>query len=75
MERLRIIKQRHNSNFTRDNIVYNTVIIRKHSDTIRLLIYEALLIKFKDSNLNRQETGNARILQLCSENFPEQNSN
>ena len=29
-------------------------IIRKHRDTIRLLIHEALLIKFKDPNLNRK---------------------
>ena len=61
---------RHNSNLTRENIVRNTVIIRKHRDKIRLLIREALLIKFKDPNLNRQDTGNTIILQLCSENFP-----
>ena len=66
---------RHNSNLTRDNILCNTVIIRKHCDTIRLLIHDALLIKYKDPNLNRQDTGNTRILQLYFENFPEQNSN
>ena len=33
---------RHNSNLTRENIVRNTVIIRKHNDTIRLLIHQAL---------------------------------
>ena len=60
---------------TRDNIVRNTVIIRKHSDTLRLLIHEELLIKFKDLHLNRQDTGNMRILQLYFENFAEQISN
>ena len=63
---------RRNSNLTMDNIVRNTVIIRKHGDSIRLLIHEALLIKFMDPNLNRQGTGNTRILQLYSENFHEQ---
>ena len=32
---------RHNSNLTMENIVRNTVIIRKHRDTIRLIINEA----------------------------------
>ena len=39
---------RQNSNLKRENIVCNTVIIRKHRDIIRLLMHEALLIKFKD---------------------------
>ena len=76
MKRLSIIKARHNnSNLTKENIVRNTVIIRKHSDAIRLLIHEAFLIKFKDPNLNRQDTGNTRIPQLYFENSPVQNSN
>ena len=66
---------RHNSNLTRKNIVCNTVIIGKHGDIVRLLIHEALLIKFKDPNLDRKDTGNSRILQLYSENFPVQSSN
>ena len=66
---------RHNSNLTRENIVCNTVIVRKHGDIIRLLIHEALLIKFKDPNLHRQDTGNSRILQLYFEKFPVHNSN
>ena len=64
MERSRIKDHhltRHNSNLTTDNIVHNTVVIRKHSDTIGILIHEALLIKFKDPNLNRQKMGNMRI--------------
>ena len=59
----------------RENIVCNIFIVHKHGDIIRLLIHEALLIKFKDPNLNRQDTGNSRILQLYSENFPVNNSN
>ena len=66
---------RHYSNLTRESIVCNTVIIRKHRHIIRLLIQEALLIKFRDPNLNRQDIGNSRILQLYSENFPVHNSN
>ena len=57
---------RHQSNLTRDNVVGNTKILRKHGDTIRLFIHEALLIKFRDPNLNRQDTGNTRTLQLYS---------
>ena len=41
---------RHQSNFTRDNVVGNTMILRKHSDTIRLFIHGGLLIKFRDPN-------------------------
>ena len=66
---------RHCSVLTRANVVANTTITRKHNDSVRLLIHEALLIKFKDPNLNRQDTGNAKILQLYSENFPVLNSN
>ena len=57
---------RHQSNLTRDNVVGNTKTLRKHGDTIRLFIHEALLIKFRDPNLNRQDTGNTRTLQLYS---------
>ena len=57
---------RHQSNLTRDNVVGKTKILRKHSDPIRLFIHEALLIKFRDPNLNRQDTGNTRTLQLYS---------
>ena len=48
---------RHQSNLTRNN-VGNTMILRKHCDTIRLFIHEALLIKFRDPKLNRQDSGN-----------------
>ena len=34
----------------------------------------ATAFKFKDPNLNRQDTGNSRILQLYSEKFPVHNS-
>ena len=57
---------RHQSNLTRDHVVSNTMILRKHSDTIRLFFHEALLIKFRDPNLNRQDTGNTKTLQLYS---------
>ena len=53
---------RHQSNLTRDNVVSNTMILQKHSDTIRIFIREGLLIQFRDPNLNRQDTGNTRIL-------------
>ena len=46
---------KHQSNLTRDYVVGNIAILQKHSDTIRLFIHEVLLIKFKDSNLNRQD--------------------
>ena len=49
---------RHQSNLTRDNLVGNTKTLRKHSDTLRLFIHEALLIKYRDPNLNRQDTDN-----------------
>ena len=57
---------RHQSNLTRDNVVGNTMSLRKHSDTIRLFIHEALLIKFRDPNFNRHDTDNPRTLQLYS---------
>ena len=57
---------RHQSNLTIDNVVGNTMILQKHSDTIRLFIHQAFLIKFRDPNLNRQDTGNTRTLQLYS---------
>ena len=44
---------------------YSTIYSMVH-DTIRLLIYDALLIKFEDPNLNRQDTGNLRILHSYS---------
>ena len=44
---------RHQSNLTRDGVVGNTMILWKHSDTIRLFIHEDLLIKFRDPNFNR----------------------
>ena len=37
-------------------------------------MHEALVIKFKALNLNREDKANTRILQLYFENFPVQSS-
>ena len=50
-------------NLTTDNAVGNIIIFPKHTVSLRLSINEALLIKFRDPNLNRQDTSNTRILQ------------
>ena len=55
--------EKHNSNIGREHLVNHTEILRKHSDTFRILIHEALHIKFNNPDLNRQDT---RILLLFS---------
>ena len=56
--------EKHNSNIGWELLVNHTEILRKHSDTFRMLIQEALHIKFNNPNLNRQNTGSTRILLL-----------
>ena len=56
--------EKHNSNIGREHQVNHTEILRKHSDTFRMLIHEALHIKFINPDLNRQDTGSTRILLL-----------
>ena len=58
---------RHNSIINRENLVNNTEILRKHSDNFRIIVHEALLVTFKNPLLNRQDTGNTRILQLYTQ--------
>ena len=47
-----------------DCVINQTEIFRKHSDTFRMLIHEALHIKFNNPDLNRQDTGSTRIVLL-----------
>ena len=56
--------EKHNSNIGREHLVNHTEILHKHNDTFRMLIYEALHIKFHNPDLNRQDTGSTRILLL-----------
>ena len=46
---------KHNFNIGREQLVNHTEIWRKHSDTFRMLIHEALHIKFHNPDLNRQD--------------------
>ena len=56
--------EKHNSNIGRELLVNHTEILRQHSDTFRMLIHEALHIKFHNPDLNRQDTGSTKILLL-----------
>ena len=58
----------HRSSLSRANIVDNTKVLCRQRDTFRLLVHEAILIKFRNPTLNRQDTGNTRILELYAEN-------
>ena len=58
----------HRSGLTRVNIVDNTKVLCRQRDTFRLLVQEAILIKFFNPTLNRQDTGCARILKLYAAN-------
>ena len=58
----------HRSSLTRLNIVDNTKVLCRQRDTFRLLVHEAILIKFSNPTLNRQDTGSARILKLYAAN-------
>ena len=51
---------RHNYDINRENLVNNTDILLKHSDNFRMLVHEALRIKFNNPLLNRQ------TLEFCS---------
>ena len=51
----------------------NTSILRKQNDIDRLLINEAILIKLEKPEINRQDTGISRTLNLFSENVIPQN--
>ena len=53
-----------NSNIGWEHLVNHTEILRKHSDTFRMLIHEALHIKFNNPDLNRQDTG-SRVFFCC----------
>ena len=56
--------EKHDSNIGREHQVNHTEILRNHSHTFRMLIHEALHIKFNNPDLNRQDTGSTRILLL-----------
>ena len=56
--------EKHNSNIGREHLVNHTEILRKNSDTFRMLIHEALHIKINNPDLNRQDTGSTRVLLL-----------
>ena len=61
------IMSQHRSILSRDDIVSNTEVLHMQNDTFRLLIHEAMLIKFQNPSLNRQDTGCARILKLYAD--------
>ena len=42
----------------------------RQRDTFRLLVHEAILMKFLNPTRNRQDTGCARILKLYAANLP-----
>lgn len=58
----------HNLQLTREHLDNNTTILKKCNDYNRLQIMEAILIKEKDPDLNRQQTGQARTLKLLGDN-------
>ena len=57
----------HRSILSRDDIVSNTELLHMQNDTFILLIHEAMLIKFQNLCLNRQDSGCARILKLYAD--------
>ena len=61
------ILSQHRSILSRDDIVSNTEVLHMQNDAFRLLIHEAMLIKFQNSSLNQQDTGCARILKLYAD--------
>ena len=63
----------HHLNLTREHIVNNASILRKQNDINRLVINEAILIKLEKPEINRQDTGKSRTLNLFSENVIPQN--
>ena len=66
------ILSQHRSILSRDDIVIvivsNTEVLHMQNDTFRLLIHEAMLIKFQNPSLiNRQDTGCPKILKLYAD--------
>ena len=51
---------------SREMVFSNTKVLRMENDITRLLIIEILIIGTKNSALNKQATGNARILKQHS---------
>ena len=51
-------------NLNRNKLLDNTKIIYKINNNNKLEILESILIKIKDPEINKQETGKHRILQL-----------
>ena len=60
------LNQKHDRHLYRETYVSNTNIKRREIDKNSLLISEALLIKDKNTVLNRQATANTRTLKLYS---------
>ena len=54
----------HNQKLTRANMVENTIILHHEPNITKLSILEALAIKNCNPSINRQCTGNNRILKL-----------
>jgi hypothetical protein len=59
----------HDTKLTRDDMVTNTKIIYRASDSIRLKIAESLLIRWNSPIINRQDTGFARTLRLFAPRY------
>ena len=57
-------KDKHNEALTRDTLVNNTKIVLTETDYYRLNILEALLIQTNNHLINKQHTGEQRILKL-----------
>ena len=55
---------KHNETLTRDTLVNNTKIVLTETDYYRLNILEALLIQTNNPLINKQHTGEQRILKL-----------
>ena len=51
-------------NLNRNKLLDNTKIIYKINNNNKLEILESILIKIEDPEINKQETGKHRILQL-----------
>ena len=56
--------QKHNRRLTRKEIVSSTKARYYENDTNKLEILEALIIRFEDPNVNKQNTGKRRVLKL-----------
>ena len=56
--------QKHNRRLTRKEIVSSTKARYYENDTNKLEILEALIIRFEDPDVNKQDTGKKRVLKL-----------